>query len=486
MGTTPPVVAESIITPPAGGSLIVQVVDASGDPVSNMTVTGSGAGTLSGTTGPDGCVIFGGLNPGSYNVSVSQSGYVDKDGNTTPPVNQQAVTVIPGSSATKTFYFDQAGAMQVYFSSKQYGGATNTNVTGDTLVVFNNNMTYPGYRYFGAAGTPDTPPLVAPNIFPFPSTYTVYAGSCAADAPSAFGGHRPDDAPSTPARPSRSAAPVRARRQPPINLPALNLVVHSGTGTSSPGSVLERRPRRHHRHGVHPERQAHLLDRLLGSPHQPVAPVRDLHGLCRRADLLDAAVHEPAPASRTRTWPGRRSTCICEHHAGHRSDLGDGHMSLGRYGHAAETARTRAGDERGFTLVELLVSLSAGVVLMLALFAVFDIAVVQSARSIDRVESSQRGRTAMEQLIQELHSSCVAASVAPVLSTSDSTTLKFVSQFGSAPVLTPNQHVVTVQPDGDQAVQRSRRQGVPGHRRQLRRTGRSRRRRRPPRRSPRT
>ena len=39
----------------------------------------------------------------------------------------------------------------------------------------------------------------------------------------------------------------------------------------------------------------------------------------------------------------------------------------------------------------------------------------------------------MEQLIQELHSSCVAASVAPVLSTSDNTTLKFVSQFGSAP-----------------------------------------------------
>ena len=47
-----------------------------------------------------------------------------------------------------------------------------------------------------------------------------------------------------------------------------------------------------------------------------------------------------------------------------------------------------------------------------------------------------------------LHSSCVAASVAPVLATSDNTTLKFVSQFGSAPVLTPNQHVVTVQPDG--------------------------------------
>ncbi len=231
MGATPPVVAESIITPPAGGSLIVQVVDASGDPVSGMTVSGSGAGTLNGTTGPDGCVIFGGLNGGSYNVSVSESGYVDKDGNATPPVSQQAITVIPGSSATKTFYFDQAGAIQAYFSSKQYGGATNTNVTGDTLVAFNNNMTYPGYRYFGTAGTPDTPPLVAPNIFPFPSTYTVYAGSCAADAPSAFGATDPTIL----VPPGQTVTFGGASA---INLPALNLVVHSGTGTTSPGSLL--------------------------------------------------------------------------------------------------------------------------------------------------------------------------------------------------------------------------------------------------------
>ena len=123
-------------------------------------------------------------------------------------------------------------------------------------------------------------------------------------------------------------------------------------------------------------------------------------------------------------------------------------MHLGRRSRRAVAPRTRAADQRGFTLVELLVSLSAGTVLMLALFSILDISVVQSARSIDRVESSQRGRTAMEQLIQALHSSCVAASVAPVLTTSDSTTLKFVSQFGSAPVLTPNEHVVTVQPDG--------------------------------------
>ncbi len=110
--------------------------------------------------------------------------------------------------------------------------------------------------------------------------------------------------------------------------------------------------------------------------------------------------------------------------------------------------RERLGEESGFTLAEMLVSIFAGGVLMLALFSVLDISTTQSARSIDRIESSQRGRTAMEQLVQKLHSSCVATTVAPVLIGSDGSTLKFISQFGSAPVLTPDQHVVTVQADG--------------------------------------
>jgi Tfp pilus assembly protein PilV len=235
MGNTPPVVAESIITPPAGGSLIVQVVDSLGNGVSGMAVSGSGQGTLTGTTGVDGCSIFGGLAGGSYNVSVSEGGYVDKDGNTTPPVNQQAVTVIPGSSATKTYYFDQAGQIQAHFTSKQYG-VTNSDVTGDTLVLLNNNMTYPGLRYFGTVGTPDTPPIVASNVFPFTSAYTVFGGSCAANQPSLFAGNT-DPSVTVPQGGVVSfggATPTQAA----IPLPSLNVTVYSGTSVTSPGSVL--------------------------------------------------------------------------------------------------------------------------------------------------------------------------------------------------------------------------------------------------------
>jgi prepilin-type N-terminal cleavage/methylation domain-containing protein len=106
--------------------------------------------------------------------------------------------------------------------------------------------------------------------------------------------------------------------------------------------------------------------------------------------------------------------------------------------------RERLSEDRGFTLVEVLVAMVAGTVILMALFMVLDLSVRQSARSIDRVDASQRGRTAMEQLVQQLHSSCVAATVAPVLAGSDASNLKFLSQFGSAAVLTPNMHVVSL------------------------------------------
>jgi prepilin-type N-terminal cleavage/methylation domain-containing protein len=102
------------------------------------------------------------------------------------------------------------------------------------------------------------------------------------------------------------------------------------------------------------------------------------------------------------------------------------------------------GDQQGFTLVELVVALVAGLVILFATLALLDLSVRLSARAADRVEASQRGRTAMEQLMQELHSSCVAASVTPVLAGSDSSNIQFLSQFGSAAVLTPNLHKVSL------------------------------------------
>jgi prepilin-type N-terminal cleavage/methylation domain-containing protein len=87
--------------------------------------------------------------------------------------------------------------------------------------------------------------------------------------------------------------------------------------------------------------------------------------------------------------------------------------------------------ERGFTLVETLVAILAGLIVISATFSVLDVSLTQSSRIADRVSADQRGRIAMEKIMLELHSSCVAAGTTPVEPESTENKLLIVSQTGS-------------------------------------------------------
>lgn len=88
-------------------------------------------------------------------------------------------------------------------------------------------------------------------------------------------------------------------------------------------------------------------------------------------------------------------------------------------------------DQRGLTLIELLVAMIAGLVVSLAAFSILDTSLSQSARIADRVSADQRGRTAMEKIMLKLHSSCVAAKTTPVEPGSEANKLLIISQTGS-------------------------------------------------------
>lgn len=87
--------------------------------------------------------------------------------------------------------------------------------------------------------------------------------------------------------------------------------------------------------------------------------------------------------------------------------------------------------ERGFTLVEMLVSIFAGLIVIFAAFSIVDISLSQSSRIADRVSADQRGRLAMEKILLKLHSSCVAAETTPVEPGSSESKLLIVSQTGA-------------------------------------------------------
>jgi prepilin-type N-terminal cleavage/methylation domain-containing protein len=89
-------------------------------------------------------------------------------------------------------------------------------------------------------------------------------------------------------------------------------------------------------------------------------------------------------------------------------------------------------EERGFTLIETLVALVAGVAVMSGLFTILDVSLKQSTRVSDVVQASQLGRTAMTQIVDELHSACIASGFAPIQEGSNGSKLIFVTGYSEA------------------------------------------------------
>lgn len=96
--------------------------------------------------------------------------------------------------------------------------------------------------------------------------------------------------------------------------------------------------------------------------------------------------------------------------------------------------------ERGFTLMETLVAMVSGVVVTGALLAILEFSLREQASITDRAQADQIGRTAMSNIVDELHSSCVGAtpiqapSTTPLspLEKSNGVNLWFVSAYGAS------------------------------------------------------
>ncbi len=99
-------------------------------------------------------------------------------------------------------------------------------------------------------------------------------------------------------------------------------------------------------------------------------------------------------------------------------------------------------EDRGTTLVELLVATMAGVLVMFAIVSLVIISLRETDRVTSHVDATQRGRTTLNKVIEELHSACFAPRIAPVQKESTGTELIFLHQIGSAVALTPTKSYV--------------------------------------------
>jgi len=97
--------------------------------------------------------------------------------------------------------------------------------------------------------------------------------------------------------------------------------------------------------------------------------------------------------------------------------------------------------ERGFTLVELMLSLALSIIVVGALLAILEVSLRQETSVSAQVQSNHTGRLALTKVIEELHSSCTGLNTLPVqapsttptspLTSANGTSLWFISAYGS-------------------------------------------------------
>jgi hypothetical protein len=173
------IVAPSVRYSASHGSLGVKVVNAANTGVADVAVTATGPASLSGTTDSTGCVVFQNVAIGTYQVSLNKTGYVDHWGNQIVKLPDQEVAA--GSVTVASASYDVASTIKATVETYPPNATT---ITTSLPSVATNVSAINGNGEVGLLRTyaPTTPPVgasfTADKLFPFPTPYQFFTGSC--------------------------------------------------------------------------------------------------------------------------------------------------------------------------------------------------------------------------------------------------------------------------------------------------------------------
>ncbi len=101
-------------------------------------------------------------------------------------------------------------------------------------------------------------------------------------------------------------------------------------------------------------------------------------------------------------------------------------------------------EERGYTLVELLIGAMVSLVVLAAIMAMVQVATGNQSRVSQHVIANQRGRPVMDRIIDRIHSACVSPGLAPVREGSTESSMILYSKSGATVSPIPNTYVIAL------------------------------------------
>lgn len=185
-GLLNPVSLQSVVSPTSGsldpshGTLAVQVNNAAGEPISGVSIEGSGSRAFGGSTEASGCANFADLPSGNYAVKASAGGLITPTGETTWTKEQVGV---PASGTQQLIlHFDTPGSVTANFVYLEPGTGALTPAPVNAMELFNAENEGTAVT-FGTPGGARASTLKDASVYPFKTPYAVYAGSCASNNP---------------------------------------------------------------------------------------------------------------------------------------------------------------------------------------------------------------------------------------------------------------------------------------------------------------
>jgi type II secretory pathway pseudopilin PulG len=200
----PPVVQESLVTPPTGGTILVKTKDQNNANLAGVSVTATGPDTQTASTDDDGCVVLAAMDVGDYALTLGGN-FVDVNGTQAADIDIPT-TAVSGTGTSfpigSPFQLGVPGLVSGFFRTQFSSTDVRTDQKAPALSWFNAGMTNGSQNH--TVGTSGSPAVRTPttsinstgppwNLFPFnngtsgnyTNNYQVWAGSCDTDQPPA-------------------------------------------------------------------------------------------------------------------------------------------------------------------------------------------------------------------------------------------------------------------------------------------------------------